>query len=62
MTCVKFFTVNCDTSSQLVNDMECEFFVQVLKVPEDVFNSNKFRGDWMKIIIVYIHNWKQLCE
>lgn len=45
MTCVKFFTVNCDTSSQLVNDMECEFFVQVLKVPEDVFNSNKFRGD-----------------
>jgi hypothetical protein len=42
--------------------MESEFIVQVLKVPEEVFYSNKFNSDWMKIIIVYTHSWKQLCE
>jgi len=41
--------------------MESEFIVQVLKVLEEGFYSKKFNSDWMKIIIVYTHSWKQLC-
>ena len=39
-----------------LNDMECEFIVQVGKVPEDVFRNNKFHR------LNEDHNWKQSCE
>jgi hypothetical protein len=59
MTCVKFQLQNVMPAASWLNDMECEFIVLVLKVPEYVFHNNKFHSDWMKIIIVYMHNWKQ---
>jgi hypothetical protein len=59
--CKNFLLYIMIPAATWLNDMEPEFIVQVLKVLE-VFFSNKFNSDWMKIIIVYTQSLKQLCE